>query len=106
MVTPKGDMSTAFHRVSSPEIAPPGLLYHRGSPPRVLRRKEDPMTQLLRRCWRASRLPLLALAVAAAVLAHEVRRRRPPPRSVGELVDRLRASGMQLRVIAAAQSTQ
>jgi hypothetical protein len=65
------------------------------------------MTPSLKRCWCASRLPLLALAVAAtAVLAHEVRRRRPPPRSVGELVDRLRASGIQLQVVAAAQSTQ
>jgi hypothetical protein len=65
------------------------------------------MIPSLKRCWRASRLPLLALAVgAAAVLALEVRRRRPPPRSVGELVDRLRGSGMQLRVVPAAQSTQ
>jgi hypothetical protein len=65
------------------------------------------MTPSLKRCWRASRLPLLALAVgAAAVLTLEVRRRPPPPRSVGELVDRLRASGMQLRVVLAAQSTQ
>jgi hypothetical protein len=65
------------------------------------------MTASLKRCWRASRLPLLALAVAAtAVLTHEIRRRRPPPRSVAELVDRLRASGMQLRVVPAAPSTQ
>jgi hypothetical protein len=65
------------------------------------------MTPSLKRCWRASRLPLLALAVGvAAVLTHEAYPRRPPPRSVGELVDRLRASGMQLRVVAAAQSTQ
>jgi hypothetical protein len=53
-----------------------------------------------KRFWRASRLPVLALAAAAvAVLAYEVYPRRPPPRSVGELVDRLRASGMGVHVV-------
>jgi hypothetical protein len=62
------------------------------------------MTPSLKRCWRASRWPLLALAVAAtAVLAHEVRRRRPPPRSVAELVDRLRRSGVCVWVVPVAQ---
>jgi hypothetical protein len=68
---------------------------------------EGRMSRSLKRFWRASRLALLALGLASiAVLADKVSWRRPPPRSVGELVDRQRASGMQLRVVAAAQSTQ
>jgi hypothetical protein len=50
--------------------------------------------------WRASRLPWLALAIAAtAVVAHQVYPRRPPPRSVAELVDRLRRSGVCFGVV-------
>jgi hypothetical protein len=65
------------------------------------------MTRSLKRLWRTSRLSLLALGIASTVvLAYQGYPRRPLPRSVGELVDRLRASGMQLRVVAAAQSTQ
>jgi hypothetical protein len=60
-----------------------------------------------KRFWRANRLPVLALATAAlAVLAYEAYPRRPPPRSVGELVDRLRAFGMQLRVVPVRRTTR
>jgi hypothetical protein len=65
------------------------------------------MTRSLKRWWRVSRLPLVALGLASiAVVAHEVSSRRPRPRSVGELVDRLRAAGVQLRVVAVVQSGQ
>jgi hypothetical protein len=58
------------------------------------------MTPSPRRWWRASRLPWLALAIAAtAVVAHSVYPRRPPPRSVAELVDRLRRSGVSVWVV-------
>jgi hypothetical protein len=58
------------------------------------------MIRSLQRFWRVSRLPLVALGLASViVLAHEVYRRRPPPRSVGELVDRLRRSGVCVWVV-------
>jgi hypothetical protein len=64
------------------------------------------MIRSLKRFWRASRLPVLALAAGAlAVLAYEVYPPRPPPRSVGELVDRLRASGMGVHVVPVNQGT-
>jgi hypothetical protein len=54
------------------------------------------------RPWRASRLPLFVVAVAsAAVVAHEMYPRRSPPRSVGQLVDRVRQQGMDLHVVPA-----
>jgi hypothetical protein len=49
---------------------------------------------------------LLALALAAAVLAHESYARRPGPRSVAELVDRLHAAGILLRAVPVGQSIQ
>jgi hypothetical protein len=43
---------------------------------------------------------LVALGLASlAVVAHEAYPRRPPPRSVAELVDRLRRSGVCVRVV-------
>jgi hypothetical protein len=58
-----------------------------------------------RRLWNATRLPLLALATAAvAVLAYDVYPRRPPPRSVGELVDRLRERSLCFVVVPASQT--
>jgi hypothetical protein len=55
--------------------------------------------------WRASRLAWLALAIAATgVVAHSVYPRRPPPRSVTELVDRVRRSGVRVWVVPVARS--
>ena len=60
-----------------------------------------------KRFWRASRLPVLALATGAiAVLAYEAYPRRPPPRSVAELVDRLRESGMGVHVVPVNRATK
>jgi hypothetical protein len=65
------------------------------------------MLASLKRLWRVSRLPALALAIGAtAVLAYEVYPRRAAPRSVGELVDRLRASGMGVRVVPVVRATR
>jgi hypothetical protein len=65
------------------------------------------MVGSVKRLWRARRLPVLALAAAAvAVLAYEAYPRRPPPRSVAELVDRLRASGMGVHVVPVNRATK
>jgi hypothetical protein len=65
------------------------------------------MVGSLKRFWRARRLPLLALATAAlVVLAYELYPRRPPPRSVEELVDRLRASGIGVHVVPVNRATK
>ena len=65
------------------------------------------MVGSLKRFWRASRLPVLALATATiAALAYKAYPRRPPPRSVGELVDRLRASGIRVHVVPVNRATK
>jgi hypothetical protein len=59
----------------------------------------------LRRYWNAARLPLLAVALASIVVAaHEAPSRRLTPRSAGELVDRLRQSGVHFWVVPVLQS--
>jgi hypothetical protein len=63
------------------------------------------MTQVYLRFWRATRLPLVALVLAAAVvLAHEFYPQSSPPHSVVELVDRLRQSGVRVCVVPVSRS--
>jgi hypothetical protein len=62
------------------------------------------MTPFSLRFWRPTRLPLLALVVAAAVLAHESLAQGSLPRSVQELVDRLGQSGVRVCVVPVLQS--
>jgi hypothetical protein len=65
------------------------------------------MLASLKRLWCVSRLPALALAIAAtAVLAYEVYPKRAAPRSVAELVGRLRAAGLDVRVVPVVRATQ
>jgi hypothetical protein len=65
------------------------------------------MTRVYLRLWRAARLPLFALALAAAVvLAHQSWPQSSSPHSVGELVHRLRQSGVRVWVVAVSQSNQ